>query len=214
MAQSPYANQQSGIWNQYGGSIGVPTDLRGLYGDPGKAQVETRLDWKELNKFSLYTPILRVIGDSARKCGAEARFVQDRNFPWCDEIGEIWIELRRAGETTLLDFNTLVQMIEEQGTLAVDFSGVRRIVEVTCALLPNPKPQTAEEGVNQALYTAAEVQQQMAMAQQQAAQYQHLAILQRALGMSQLPSAKQPPPVKQEEEWGIDRIKAFLGLKP
>jgi hypothetical protein len=211
MAINPYANQQSGNWNQYsggGGGSGMPnrmvaTDpLGGLYqmswNDP-KVPVETRLDWKELNKFSLYTPILRVIGDTARKCGAEARFVQTENS--LEDCAELMIELRRAGDSTLLDFNTLVQMIEDQGTLAADFSGVRRIVEVTCALLPNPKPQTEEEDSHQTLMAAAAKQLIMAQHLPQALQG---STLRGALGMS---------PAKQEE-WGIDRIKAFLGLKP
>src|SRR5258706_1413888 len=167
------------VANHYGGVTGHGfgvSDLRGLYETRKDKPVETRLDWKELNKFSLYTPIRRVIGDTARKCGAEARFVQTENF--LDDCAEVMIELRRAGDSTLLDFNTLVQMIEDQGTLAADFSGVRRIVEVSCALLPNPKPKVDEvEESNQAMWAkVATIQQQMAMSkQQQMAQYQNLA---------------------------------------
>lgn len=173
------------------------TDLRGLYGNSKASSVETRLDWSELNKFSLYTPILRVIGDTARKCGAEARFVQTENF--LDDCAEVMIELRRAGDSTLLDFNTLVQMIEDQGTLAADFSGVRRIIEVACALLPNPKPQTEEEEANQTAMAQRMAQNQMAAAGMQGGAGTYI-----NQGLS---------PVK-EEEWGIDRIKAYLGLKP
>lgn len=198
-------------------------DWRTLQGMPGLQMartatsnnlVETRLDWSDLNKFSLYTPILRVVGDTARKCGAEARFVQTENF--LDDCAEVMIELRRAGDSTLLDFSTLVQMIEDQGTLAADFSGVRRIVEVTCALLPNPQSRLKEDA-DRVLMEAARVQQQMAMAQQQqsAQQQQHLA---RALGLLQGRGVAGIPhpnsPAKELQSWGVDRIKAYLGLKP
>ncbi len=170
--------------------------------------METRLDWKELNKFSLYTPILRVIGDTARKCGAEARFVQTENF--LDDCAEVMIELRRAGDSTLLDFNTLVQMIEDQGTLAADFSGVRRIVEVSCALLPNPKPEVKVDDTHQALMAAAIHQQQMAM-QQRVIQHQMAAVQYQKLAQ-----------LAQSPDGGLlggagtysDQIKAYLGLKP
>ncbi len=130
-------------------SVGV-TDLRGLYGGLEDKPVETRLDWSELNKFSLYTPILRVIGDTARKCGAEACFIRT-DSPWADDFTEVEISLSRAGGSTRLDFGVLVQMIEDQGTLAADFSGVRRIVEVACGFLPNPRPaKETEDALRQA----------------------------------------------------------------
>src|SRR5258706_1462888 len=199
------------VANHYGGVTGHGfgvSDLRGLYEPRKDKPVETRLDWKELNKFSLYTPILRVIGDTARKCGAEARFVQTENF--LDDCAEVMIELRRAGDSTLLDFNTLVQMIEDQGTLAADFSGVRRIVEVSCALLPNPKPEVKVDDIHQAFIAAAIHQQQIAM-QQRVIQHQMAAVQYQKLAQ-----------LAQSPDGGLlggagtysDQIKAYLGLKP
>lgn len=207
-----WITQQTGMTYGHGGggSGSGPSmsygDWRALSGMATNAPVETRLDWKELNKFSLYTPILRVIGDAARKCGAEARFVQTENF--LDDCAELMIELRRGGETTLLDFNTLVQMIEDQGTLAADFSGVRRIVGVSCSLLPNPKPKVEEqwEDSNQAKWAKVAALQQSMSQQQQMAQYQNLA--------KGLADASPISPAKEFQSWSIDRLKAYLGLKP
>jgi hypothetical protein len=128
-----------------------------------------------------------VVGDTARKCEAEARFVQIE--PFLDEVAEISIELCRAGQTTLIEFSTLVRMIEEQGTLAADFSGVRRIVEVACSFLPNVQPKKEEEAVDFRTH-----QWRQSAMQQQAIQ-QHMQQLQ---AMQKLPT--QPHWVTQGSE--------------